>query len=117
MASSPNVKPSAQEVLQQSSGGCFLRLCWMVFGNIGLLLTAKKIADYRGSVFSVADAVYATIIVVMISIRYFDISRCHGQTATGAPATLRHWIRYTILMLIGTMLVWAAAHSWAYWHR
>lgn len=93
-----------------------LRLCWSLIGNVALLLTAATIANHWGTFLSLADAVFAGLVALVIFIRYYDIVHCNGLTATGEPATIRNWGNYAIGLSAASVVLWGAAHAWAYWH-
>lgn len=90
--------------------GCLLRLFWMLVGNFMLVLTAVHIARREGGFFSLADIVFWGIVPLLIAARYFDIRHGAGETATGEPATMKHWVRYTWLLPAVSLVVWTIAH-------
>jgi hypothetical protein len=53
------------------------------------------------------DALYVGLVVLLILARYMDITRCHGQTTDGGPATLAHWRRYVLGLIPVTAGLWA----------
>jgi hypothetical protein len=86
-----------------------IRLVWMGAGNIALLFLAMTI--FRAARFSVLDAVYWVVVAAVIGARYADITRFHGRTPSGEPATMRHFFRYLITILIVTSALWVVAHA------
>jgi hypothetical protein len=50
----------------------------------------------------------------MIIVRFLDIKFLDGQTATGEPATLAHWRRYAVLLIVISAIIWSAAHAVVY---
>jgi hypothetical protein len=94
-------------------GGCLVRLGWMLFGSVILLFSAVVIARHQGFL-SVADGVFWAAIAACVGLRYFDVSRMHGQTASGEPSTLAHWRQYTIRLVAVGAIVWGVAHGISY---
>jgi len=96
--------------------GCFLRVFWMLIGNVILLSCAYGIVQHRSSVLGMADAFFWAIVGFLLAARYVDIRHLNGSTADGAPATMAHWRRYaTVLGVVATGL-WLGAHAMAEWH-
>lgn len=88
--------------------GCLaalLRVFWMAVGNLALFFCAMFAA--RQPAPSVLDGVFVAIVVLLIVARYFDVTRCRGQTADGEPATLAHWRRYALGIVPVAAGVWA----------
>jgi hypothetical protein len=50
----------------------------------------------------------------MIIVRLLDIKFLNGQTATGEPASVKHWRRYAIMLVLISAVIWAAAHATAH---
>jgi hypothetical protein len=87
-----------------------LRVVWMILGHAAILILATIIiADSQGT-FTWRDIAIACVAMVVIGARYLDISRYHGETADGAPATMTDFKRYAMKVAIGTPVVWGAAH-------
>ena len=99
---------------QQAGGsGCLVRLFWFFGGNVILFFSAGFIAQRREVLVSAWDAVFWATVLAMAAVRYLDIARFHGTTASGQPATMRHWRRYVALLAAIALAVWLAAHAWA----
>ena len=111
-----NPEKKVEAASQMSGAGCLVRLGWMMFGNAALVICIGMIASHTGSFLSAADAVFWAVVPVLIWLRHVDITRMNGQTASGQPATLSHWKRYTGLLLTFSLVAWAAAHVIA-WFR
>jgi hypothetical protein len=92
----------------------FLRIFWMFIGNVALGISAAMILGNRDTIFSAADIIYGVCVPLLIGARYLDISRFRGGTAYGEPATPAHWRRYTLALLVGSIVVWFAVHGIAY---
>jgi hypothetical protein len=86
--------------------GLFLRLFWMFLGNAALGVCALKILVDRGAPFTVADIVYGACVPLLIIARYLDITRFNGYTAYLERATMAHWRRYSLGLLLGAATVW-----------
>ena len=96
---------------QQRLSGCLIRLCWMFFGNVALVLLATFIAKNRETLFSLADVAFWVIAAGLISARYVDIKRLKGETVSGhEAATMRHWRRYAFLVVTICSVLWVLAH-------
>lgn len=98
---------------EENASGCFVRLVWMLLGNIVLAISAISIAKHS-SLLSAADAVFWGTVVVLIWVRHIDVARLHGQTAAGQPATMAHWRRYAILLVSLSSLLWIVVHAIAW---
>lgn len=94
----------------ESPQGCLLRLLWMGLGNVALVLTALWI--YRSAGWSIADILFAVIVLVLIGARYVDIVRYRGSTADGnEPATMAHWKRYALTVAAVAAALWVVARA------
>jgi hypothetical protein len=87
------------------------RLFWMFFGNAVLFISTVFIVEHKGGMFHTADVFFWITIITLIFVRYLDIKFCGGLTATGNPASIAHWSKYAILLLIFSTSVWAIAHA------
>jgi len=101
-------------VPQNSSAGCLVRLFWMFMGNIILFLCITYIFHNRVRGLALVDLGYWLTVVAMVAARWVDISSYHGDTVTGEPATLSHWRRYTVLLVVGALIVWIIIHLLAW---
>lgn len=104
-------RPTAAEqatVGQDRAAGCLLRLFWMAFGNLALLMLALVIFQRGG--FSLLDGVYWAVVVAPAGARYTDIGRFGGLTTSGEPATMRHFRRYVIGLVLLAAGCWASVH-------
>jgi hypothetical protein len=110
----PESKPHSK---QETGYGCLTRLSWMLFGNVALLISAKFIADHKGLVVSRADVAFWIIVALLIGIRYFDITKMEGLTASENPASLADWRRYIMYLGLMAVVLWSVAHLVAYWYK
>ncbi len=113
----PDAKPNPSDPLPQhapseSPGGCLLRLFWMAFGNLALVMIAIMMIQRRG--FSALDAGYWGVVVALVIGRYVDITRFGGRTASAEPATVDHFRRYAVGLLTTAAAVWACVHVLTY---
>lgn len=93
----------------ESSGGCLsivVRLTW-IFGASLLVFGAIFIA--QGNAAGLADIVYWLIALGLIVARYVDIRYLKGETADNKPGTLKHWRRYSVILLIAAGLLYLLA--------
>jgi hypothetical protein len=110
----PENKVASETRDGQGPAGCLVRLGWFMFGNAGLVACIGIIASHKGNFLSAADLVLCVIVPVMLWLRYVDITRLKGETASGQPATITHWKRYVGLLLAFSVVTWAAAHAIAW---
>jgi hypothetical protein len=93
----------------ETSGGCLsiiIRLTW-IFGVS--LLVFGAIFIIQGDNPGLADAVFWLIALGLIVARYIDIRHLKGETADNKPATLKHWRRYSLILLISAGLLYLLA--------
>lgn len=91
-----------------------IRMLWMFVGNFGMLLLLLHIARNKETTFSPYDVIYIVLIPVVVFARYLDVTRYHGMTTYGEPATLAHWRRYAVVVVAVAIVGWLAAHAIAY---
>ena len=92
-----------------SSPGCLsivVRLTW-IFGASVLVFGAIFIV--QGKVPGLADALLWLVALGLILARYVDIRYLKGETSDNKPATLKHWRRYSVVILIATGLLYLLA--------
>ncbi|MDC0721314.1 hypothetical protein [Nannocystis bainbridge] len=91
--------------------GCALRLFWMLVGNAIVYACLATIA-FQGLPFpSLLDGVVWITVALTIAARRVDITRWAGTTASGEPATLAHWRRYAVTVVVVTAAVSVLAHA------
>lgn len=105
-----------QDHKQVSPGGTgvFVRLYWLVLGNVLLLFLLTFIFERHPPLPSLLDVVYFVVVASLILARYIDIRFLDGETGEGIPATMTNWRRYT--MLVGSVGVgaWLLARTLAH---
>ena len=89
----------------------FVRVFWALIGNAILLLTTISIFRHKGAIFYTADIVFWCTAAALILARYLDIKLWGGLTATGEPASMAHWRKYAVILLLCSTVVWAIAHA------
>lgn len=95
----------------QPPQGCVLRLFWMAFGNLLLLVFAALIAKTSPWTFTVMDLGYWAIAALLMLARFLDITRFGGETSSGTPATRSHFNRYAIGLSLTAVAMWLAVQS------
>jgi len=60
--------------------------------------------------------VLLVVTAAMIAVRYLDVTRLKGFTATGEPGSPTQWRRYAGL-LAAALARWVLAHLAAHWRR
>jgi len=92
--------------------GLIVRIIWLMGGNMALFMLA--VLAYHKGALSGLDVAYWAIVVGLIVLRYMDITRLNGLTSKSEPATLAHWRKYTVLLLVASASVWGLAHGLPY---
>ena len=110
-----NSKPS-QGTRQETGYGCLTRLCWMMFGNIGLIAFAVAIAKHKDGFLSYSDLGFWLVVLFMIGVWYFDITKMDGLTASEKPASVAIWRWYVFYLIIFGLVVWGIAHLVGYYY-
>jgi hypothetical protein len=99
---------SRNDTRQELEGtGCLaalVRLFWLLLANIVLFFLTALIAQRRD--FSVFDLLFWTTVTAIVIARYVDVVHLGGLTIYGQPATLRHWRRHTLLIVLFWGVVW-----------
>jgi len=87
---------------------------WMFFGNFVLMICAANILIGESSSTRASDIIFWCTVSAMIIVRFLDIKFLNGLTATGKPASIKHWSRYAIVLVVISAAIWAAAHVSVY---
>ncbi len=109
--STPNDKPRDK---QGGILGILARFFWMFLGNFILFISIICIFEYKSRLFHTMDAVFWITVAALVIVRYLDINLLDGLTATGLPASMTHWIKYVILLLVCSTAVWVLSHIVSY---
>jgi hypothetical protein len=99
---------------QGTAAGVLARLFWLLVGNAILAISLVFILHNRSGFFHAADGVFWITAMALVLVRYLDIRYFHGQTATGAPASIRHWVRYAVGLAVCAAAGWVLAHAVSY---
>jgi hypothetical protein len=91
--------------------GILARIWWMLFGNAVLALSLIFILRHEGGFFHSADGVFWVVVATLILVRYLDVKFWAGQTATGRYASMTDWLRYVVLLLACSVVLWGIAHG------
>jgi hypothetical protein len=83
----------------------------MFAGNEILFISTIFILQHKGGMFHTADVVFWVTVAVLVLTRYLDIKLLGSLTATGQPASMAHWSKYTIFLLICSTAVWVLSHA------
>lgn len=100
----------SQDQKYDSPAGCLLRLFWLLLGNAALVLVVLQLLLHPGGWFSGLDAVYWSVVVLIVAARYADICYYKGTTAEGKPSTLEDWRRYTFIIVLSASAAWLTVH-------
>ena len=91
-----------------SGAGCLIRFYWMFIGNALLAITFAFLIQKHPKLPSILDAGFLFTVISLVLVRYIDIRYFKGGTGEGSPATMGHWRRYSIVLVIGSLIVWLA---------
>ena len=101
----PDSKPS------ESEGGCLseiIRWLWLFIGPAAIVFSGVFYVA-RGGASIVPDAIYVLLVVGLVAIRYIDIRVFKGITANDTKATIKDWLRFTIILVLLSGLLYAIA--------
>jgi hypothetical protein len=94
--------------------GLILRSCWMIWGYLPLMYSAKMIVYGGAKIPSLTDLGVLANLLFIIVVRYFDIRYCDGMTADGAPATMADLRSFSLKAAGFFLFFWAMVHFIAY---
>ena len=83
-------------------GSAWLRVYWMAFGNLILAAAAMLVLQTPGSPLTIVG--YWVAVALLAVARTLDVTRHHGATAEGEPATrehLRSYLTWLAVMSVG----------------
>jgi hypothetical protein len=87
-----------------SLGGMVARIYWMLIGHSAIIFSAMYIASGKSPI--ITNTVFFLLVMSLILIRFIDIKIYKGQTAEGEPATMKHWQRFTAIVLGYSSAIW-----------
>lgn len=90
--------------------GLLLRIYWLMFGNLFLVLGVVFIFKNKFHPLFLNDILYWCSAIGLILARYFDIRNFNGETGSCEPATMAHFKKYAVIVSAISVLAWIAAH-------
>jgi len=87
-----------------------VRIFWMLFGNVILIVSMVLIFQRKDWMFHTADVVFWGTVAALVLARYLDIKLWRGLTATGSPASMAHWRKYVVILLVCSTAAWVILH-------
>ena len=109
-------QPTEATPPRQEPAGCLAaiaRVFWLLVGNAILFFLAVYIGE-TGTM-SALDIAFWAVVAALGVVRYVDITRLNGLTTDGEPASLRHWRRYVVALVLGSAALWGSAHTALRW--
>ena len=97
-----------------NSLGCLVRLLWLAFGNLALVLCLVGISQRPWSTVNYVDVICLVTVAALIGLRYVDIRYFAGCTSTGEPATMADWRSYSWRIVGLTIAAWCLARGYAW---
>lgn len=104
-----SVTPPTSTPEELHPAGCLLRIAWMGFGNIVLLSLAASV--FRSASYTWLDGAYGAVVLGLIAARYVDIRRYAGLTVHSEPATMAHFRRYAVGLVVFAGALWCVARA------
>lgn len=105
MSGNPRQHATSPPSQQTGCLAALARVYWMAVGNVLLFFCAFYAAKQPAP--SALDGLYIGLVLLLLTVRFIDITRLGGQTSEGHPATLAHWRRYALGLIPVAALVWA----------
>ena len=110
----PSVPAAAlREAARPGRSAAAARLYWMLVGNAALYLTAVAIVQQGHNRAWTANVAFSAAVISLVVVRYVDVTRLDGATATGEPASFSDWYRYARRLFMIALGVWITAHATA----
>ncbi len=105
------------EQSQKTNGALPLlaRTFWMLVGNAILIISAAYILTNKVDITHTVNFIFWGDVAALIIVRYLDIKFLNGQTAAGVPASIRHWVKYSTIILIVSIVIWLLMHVLSRW--
>ena len=95
--------------------GCLkalVRISWLLVGNGVLFFLAFAMVVHKNRI--AYDLAYWIVVVTLIGIRLLDIKKFAGETANFEPATMAHWRKYAIQVIIIALFGYILAKGLSY---
>lgn len=94
-----------------AGSGALVRLGWMMGGPLTMLIAGFTILNTPAWTFTVRDALFWFGAVIALALRYLDFARFQGQTSNGDSATMVHFRRYAVGLMVVATIGWALAQA------
>jgi uncharacterized membrane-anchored protein len=79
---------------------------WFVLGNAVLFCVAIAILANIFKYVLIDGILFWTTVISLIVVRYVDIRFFKGQTSNYEPATMAHWRKYSLKLLMWSLIIW-----------
>ena len=87
------------------------RVMWTLLGPAALGLATIGIVRRGTGWFTSLDAFYGIVVALMLGCRWVEQQSGTATTVTGAPATIHHFRRYVVVLLLVAAVVWVGANA------
>lgn len=84
---------------------------WMLLGPVLLLGSTYAIIFVSKGWFTLWDAFFVGLVVLMLAGRWLEYRSGAATTMTGEPATLEQYRRYLKVLPPATLILWLAANA------
>ena len=88
-----------------------LRLGWMLGGTLVMAISLMVIAGKPALTFGLSDGVFWAAVLLTGLLRTLDVTRYHGETTSGTPATTTDLKRYLRNLAALSVPCWIAAQA------
>jgi hypothetical protein len=92
-------------------GSILVRLGWMLFGPLAMMISVMGIVSLSAWTFGLRDLVFWAAAVLSGTLKYMDVTRHHGETAAGRPATKADFWRYLAGLAGTSVALWVLAQA------
>lgn len=106
----PSSQPPCRENRQPGLSAVFVRVYWILLGNVFVGLAAVRICLGPGAL-TPTDLAYWGAVASLVAVLYVDVRRLGGVTSDGIPATLRDWRRYASRLVAICAALWVVVHG------
>jgi hypothetical protein len=96
------------QVSKDSIFGLLLRIYWVAGGFVSFI-AAASLATRSSVTDSSATILFWGNAVGMVGARFLDIKFFNGTTKDGAPATMSHWLKYSLGVVALSVFAWFLA--------
>ncbi|TAJ08164.1 MAG: hypothetical protein EPO68_15735 [Planctomycetota bacterium] len=91
--------------------GCFVRLAWLLGGNVVLLCIAILIARDTQWTLTTKDAVFWCVVASVLLLRFVDFKWFDGRRLDGSPVTARDQRRWVAAFIGAWLALWIVGQS------